>query len=200
MLFFPLLLTLFCTSKKKAQNLFSSLKYAAVFDSFRPLIFCSYFHEIETQAEKTRVTDENTDDNQDEDISVDVSNDDSDVESDEEKSGSSDTGDDEEEEENEVSDQEHEQEEEASKAKKTKQPSDVKEGKTLFIRNISFDTSEESLYDLFEQFGEVDYCKMVEDKRTGHSRGMAFVKFKTVEGAEKCLVEADKDGSGKNVV
>lgn len=162
--------------------------------------FFSYFHEIETQAEKTRGTDENTDDNQDEDISVDVSNDESDVESDEEKSGSSDTGDDEEEEENEVSDQEHEQEEEASKAKKTKQPSDVKEGKTLFIRNISFDTSEESLYELFEQFGEVDYCKMVEDKRTGHSRGMAFVKFKTVEGAEKCLVEADKDGSGKNVV
>lgn len=80
--------------------------------------------------------------------------------------------------------------------KKPKQPSDVKEGKTLFIRNISFDSSEESIQELFEQFGEVDYCKILEDKRTGHSRGMAFVKYKTVESAEQCLEEASKEGSG----
>ncbi|XP_078364761.1 RNA-binding protein 28-like isoform X2 [Oculina patagonica] len=79
--------------------------------------------------------------------------------------------------------------------KKPKQLSDVKEGKTLFIRNISFDTSEDSLQELFEQFGEVDYCKLLEDKRTGHSRGMAFVKYKTVESAEECLEEASKEGS-----
>ena len=70
----------------------------------------------------------------------------------------------------------------------------------MFIRNISFDSSEESLHDLFEQYGELDYCKILEDKRTGHSRGMAFVKYKTVESAEQCLMEASKEGSGKNVV
>ena len=161
--------------------------------------FCSYFYKIETETEKRSVTGEKTDDDEAEEISADVSNIDSDVESDEEKPGSSDTEDDEEEE-NEASDQERELEEEALKAKNNKQPSDVKEGKTLFVRNISFDSSEESLHELFEQFGEVDYCKMVEDKRTGHSRGMAFVKFKTAEGAEKCLMEANKDESGKDGV
>lgn len=85
---------------------------------------------------------------------------------------------------------------ETLQTKKPKQLSDVKEGKTLFIRNISFDTSEDSLQELFEQFGEVDYCKLLEDKRTGHSRGMAFVKYKTVESAEECLEEASKEGSG----
>ena len=75
--------------------------------------------------------------------------------------------------------------------------SDVKEGKTLFIRNLSFDSTEEALHELFEQFGEIGYCKLMEDKRTGHSRGMAFVKFKTVDSAEQCLAEATKEGSGK---
>ena len=74
-------------------------------------------------------------------------------------------------------------------SRKSKQSSDVKEGKTLFIRNLSFDSSEESVHHLFERFGEIDYCKLLEDKRTGHSRGMAFVKFKTVESAEQCLAE-----------
>lgn len=90
----------------------------------------------------------------------------------------------------------HELSRKETETKKPKQPSDVKEGKTLFIRNISFDTGEESLYALFEQFGEVDYCKILDDRRTGHSRGMAFVKFKTVESAEQCLEEASKEDSG----
>lgn len=77
--------------------------------------------------------------------------------------------------------------------------SDVKEGKTLFIRNLSFDSTEESVQELFEQFGEVEYCKLLEDKRTGHSRGMAFVKFITEESADRCLAEASKESSGKIV-
>lgn len=83
--------------------------------------------------------------------------------------------------------------------KKPKRLSDVKEGKTLFIRNLSFDSTEESVQELFEQFGEVEYCKLLEDKRTGHSRGMAFVKFITEESADRCLAEASKESSGKIV-
>ena len=97
--------------------------------------------------------------------------------------------------ENEGDDEEHEHKR-SLQTRKPKQSSDVKEGKTLFIRNISFDSSEEALHELFEQFGEIEYCKLLEDKRTGHSRGMAFVKFKTVESAEQCLEETVKEGSG----
>ena len=79
---------------------------------------------------------------------------------------------------------------------KRKQSTDVKEGKTLFIRNVSFDSTEEALQDLFEQFGNIEYCKLVVDKRTGHSKGMAFVKFKTTESAEQCLQETSDEGAG----
>ena len=157
---------------------------------------------IGENAEKEKGADEDTGNNEldeDEESGGDVSDNDSDVDSNEEKPVRSDS-EEEEEELNEDSDQELKRKEEAFKAKKLKQLSDVKEGKTLFIRNISFDTSEESLYELFEQSGELVYCKILEDKRTGHSRGMAFVKYKTVESAEKCLMEANKDGSGKNVM
>ena len=117
----------------------------------------------------------------------------SNVDSSEEELGHSDSED---ENEGGTKDSDEELKRKETQTKKPKQPSDVKEGKTLFIRNISFDSSEESLHALFEQFGKVDYCKILEDKRTGHSRGMAFVKYKTVESAEECLQEAGKQGSG----
>ena len=80
--------------------------------------------------------------------------------------------------------------------RKPKQSTDVKEGKTLFIRNVSFDSTEEALQDMFERFGDIEYCKLVVDKRTGHSKGMAFVKFKTTESAEQCLQETSDEGAG----
>ena len=123
----------------------------------------------------------------------DVSGNESDVDSSEEKLGHSDSEDENEEGTNDSDDELKRKE---TQTKKPKQPSDVKEGKTLFIRNISFDSSEESLRALFEQFEAIDYCKILEDKRMGHSRGMAFVKYKTVESAEQCLEEVCKEGSG----
>ena len=123
----------------------------------------------------------------------DVSGNESDVDSSEEKLGHSDSEDENEEGTNDSDDELKRKE---TQTKKPKKPSDVKEGKTLFIRNISFDSTEESLRALFEQFGAIDYCKILEDKRTGHSRGMAFVKYKTVESAEQCLEEVCKEGSG----
>ena len=66
----------------------------------------------------------------------------------------------------------------------------------MFIRNVSFDSTEEALQELFEQFGDIEYCKLVVDKRTGHSKGMAFVKFKTTESAEQCLQETSDEGAG----
>lgn len=147
--------------------------------------------EIDENADKGGSDDEDREENNSnaEEDADDVSGSESDVDSSEEKLGHSD------------SEGEEEGGDEALKRKETqtkkpKQPSDVKEGKTLFIRNISFDSSEESLHALFEQFGEIDYCKILEDKRTGHSRGMAFVKYKTTESAEQCLEEASKEGSG----
>uniref|UniRef100_T2M3Z4 RNA-binding protein 28 n=1 Tax=Hydra vulgaris TaxID=6087 RepID=T2M3Z4_HYDVU len=75
-----------------------------------------------------------------------------------------------------------------------KQLKDAKEGKTVFIRNLSYNTNEEEIEEEFEKFGEIEYCKLVVDQQTGSSRGSAFVKFKEVESAEACV----KETSGEN--
>lgn len=62
---------------------------------------------------------------------------------------------------------------------------------TVFIRNLArFDTTQESLKEYIEKnFGEAVYCLICKDKETGESKGTAFVKFKSVESAERCLNE-----------
>jgi len=71
---------------------------------------------------------------------------------------------------------------------------DVGEGKTVFIRNLSYDTDQEDLKDLMEEyFGGVVFAKLVMDKVMGHPRGTAFVKFKKREFAEKCVEVGEGD-------
>ncbi|KAJ2380846.1 RNA recognition motif-containing protein, partial [Coemansia sp. RSA 2603] len=72
-------------------------------------------------------------------------------------------------------------------------------GCTLFIRNLSFDSDEDSLYELFREFGKLRYARIVYDQQTGKSRGTAFVCFWSAADAAKCLSAAEKaqEMSGK---
>nr|XP_060632258.1 RNA-binding protein 28 [Anolis sagrei ordinatus] len=85
-----------------------------------------------------------------------------------------------------------------SKPKKgrKKLPSDVNEGKTVFIRNLSFDTEEEELGELLEPFGDLKYVRIVMHPDTEHSKGCAFAQFLTQEGAQKCLQKAQDESEG----
>lgn len=61
---------------------------------------------------------------------------------------------------------------------------------TVFMRNLSFDTDEDSLKTFIEEnFGETVYCLICRDKETKESKGTGFVKFKEKETAQKCLDE-----------
>lgn len=72
---------------------------------------------------------------------------------------------------------------------------DVNEGKTVFIRNLSYDSEESDLKALMEEyFGKVIFAKLVMDKEMGHPRGTAFVKFRRKEDAAKCIHEASPEG------
>lgn len=64
---------------------------------------------------------------------------------------------------------------------------------SVFVRNLSFDTTKESLQTFMRQFGWVNSCLICVDKATGHPKGSAFVYFKKPESMEKCL--ACNDGS-----
>ncbi|KAM9216897.1 RNA-binding protein 28 [Dugong dugon] len=83
-----------------------------------------------------------------------------------------------------------------SKKKKRKLPSDVNEGKTVFIRNLSFDSEEEDLGELLQQFGDLRYVRIVLHPDTEHSKGCAFAQFLTQEAAQKCLAAASPETEG----
>ncbi|CAH8559147.1 unnamed protein product [Schistosoma mattheei] len=70
--------------------------------------------------------------------------------------------------------------------------SDTSEGRTIFIRNLSFDVEEDALHKFFSQFGPLEFAKIVKDPATQHSRGTAFVKFVNAEDASNVLQQSDK--------
>jgi cold-inducible RNA-binding protein len=63
----------------------------------------------------------------------------------------------------------------------------------LFVGNLSFNTSEGDVLDLFKQAGNVSSCELIMDKFTNKSRGFAFVEMGTQEEATKAAI-ADFNG------
>ncbi len=47
----------------------------------------------------------------------------------------------------------------------------------LLVRNMSRQTTENDLRNLFEQFGAVQSCVIVNDAKTGKSKGFGFVEM-----------------------
>jgi len=47
----------------------------------------------------------------------------------------------------------------------------------IIIRNLSRNTTESEVKDLFTKFGEVKSCDLVMDKNTGSSKGFGFVEM-----------------------
>ena len=47
----------------------------------------------------------------------------------------------------------------------------------LFIGNIAFSETEDSLNQLFSQYGSVASCHLITDKDTGRSKGFVFVEM-----------------------
>ena len=51
----------------------------------------------------------------------------------------------------------------------------------LYVGNLSFNTSNEDLQNLFAKAGTVESASIVEDRETGRSRGFGFVEMSTKE-------------------
>jgi cold-inducible RNA-binding protein len=54
----------------------------------------------------------------------------------------------------------------------------------LYVGNLSFDTTENDIQDLFAEAGTVREAVLIQDKLTGKSRGFAFVTMSTEEEAQ----------------
>ncbi|KTW28574.1 hypothetical protein T552_01835 [Pneumocystis carinii B80] len=58
---------------------------------------------------------------------------------------------------------------------------------TIFVRNISFKTTNEALFSHFSQFGRLKYAQLVIDTLTEKSKGIAFIRFINKEDMDNCL-------------
>ena len=85
----------------------------------------------------------------------------------------------------------------------------------IYVGNLSFNTSNNDLTDMFAEFGAVQSSNVIEDRETGRSRGFGFVEMaskaegeaaisglngKEIDGRELKVNEAkpreDRGGSG----
>ena len=57
----------------------------------------------------------------------------------------------------------------------------------LYVGNLSFDTTELDLQDLFAEAGQVQEVALMQDKFTGKSRGFAFVTMSSADEAQKAI-------------
>lgn len=71
----------------------------------------------------------------------------------------------------------------------------------IFVSNINYATQEQSLQDLFSEFGEVSSAKIITDRETGRSRGFGFVEMSDEDGknAIENLNGKELDGKELNV-
>ncbi|KAG6541180.1 hypothetical protein Mapa_017414 [Marchantia paleacea] len=74
-------------------------------------------------------------------------------------------------------------------------PPDIRDTYSLLVLNITFRTSADDLYPLFDRYGKVVDIFIPRDRRTGESRGFAFVRYKHAEEAQKAIERLD----GRNV-
>ena len=61
--------------------------------------------------------------------------------------------------------------------------------KNLYVGNLSFETSEDGLRELFGEYGDITSVNIITDRDTGRSRGFGFVEMATEEAA-KAAIEA----------
>ena len=74
--------------------------------------------------------------------------------------------------------------------------------KRLYVGNLSYNSTEGDLEELFKQAGTVVKCELMLDKFTSRSRGFAFVEMETVEEANQAvemLNEQELDGRSLRV-
>jgi cold-inducible RNA-binding protein len=70
----------------------------------------------------------------------------------------------------------------------------------LYVGNLSFETTENDLQDLFEQHGKVSEVALMMDRMTGKSRGFAFVTMENKAEADAAMAALNgKEVNGRTL-
>jgi RNA recognition motif-containing protein len=59
--------------------------------------------------------------------------------------------------------------------------------KKLYVGNLSYNSTEQELRDLFSQAGEINDIALITDKYTGQSKGFGFIEMATDEAADEAI-------------
>ena len=72
----------------------------------------------------------------------------------------------------------------------------------IYVSNLSYNTTSESLQELFAGLGEVTSANIINDRETGRSRGFGFVEMPNDEEGQKAIAalnETEFEGKTINV-
>ncbi len=70
----------------------------------------------------------------------------------------------------------------------------------IYIGNLSFETAESEVRELFGQFGDVDDVTLITDRETGRPRGFGFVEIRNDQAAREAISALDgKEVGGRQL-
>ncbi len=70
----------------------------------------------------------------------------------------------------------------------------------LYVGNLSFDTNNSDLEQVFGEYGTVESANVVEDRDTGRSRGFGFVEMSSKEEGENAIEQLNgTEMNGRNL-
>ena len=71
----------------------------------------------------------------------------------------------------------------------------------VYVGSLSFDTTEDTLKDLFSQAGTVNSVSIIIDKFSGRSKGFGFVEMSSEEEAKKAIEMFNgKELDGRSII
>jgi RNA recognition motif-containing protein len=62
-------------------------------------------------------------------------------------------------------------------------------GKRLYVGNLPFSATDESLMQMFQQAGQVESARVVTDRDTGRNKGFGFVEMSTEQEAADAITK-----------
>ena len=60
-------------------------------------------------------------------------------------------------------------------------------GKKLYVGNLSYETTEQQVRDLFSQVGAISEVSLITDRDTGRAKGFGFVEMDSQENATEAI-------------
>jgi RNA recognition motif-containing protein len=60
-------------------------------------------------------------------------------------------------------------------------------GKKLYVGNLAYSVTSESLEQMFLEFGTVTSAQVIQDRETGRSKGFGFVEMQSDDAAQRAI-------------